>query len=339
MDGPLKSVVLINDTRVDHHHGCSRVVAAINHLVEKNGMTLVAASPAHADWRNDEALARRLESASLVIVNGEGTIHHDRPAGRTLLAMGSHARRIGIPAVMVNCGGEANGAELTDLLSEFQCVSVRDHASARAVRKAGIECSVVPDLSLYLDAPAPQALRAGVGFTDSVLRDVTLALEQLRREVGGCVVPVQFSPPGLGGKWQYFREYIGRADLGHPVRLGQLLRGRLAQFRSQSGTAEEFVTQLGALQLLVSGRFHACTLALLARTPFVAAGTNSGKIRALVEDVGLEPWRVGSPVDSQAVARARDFGWSPAERARIDAYVEAARAKADELFTRIGAMA
>ena len=339
MSGAAKPVVLVNDTRVDHHHGCSRVVAAIDRLAQNNGMRLVATSPAHADWRNDGVLLSRMESAAVIIVNGEGTIHHDRPAGRTLLEVGPHARRIGVPAVMVNCGWETNGQDMAERLADFSLVAVRDSQSARAVREAGVACDVVPDLSLYQKAPMPFRHREGVAFTDSVLRDVTLELEALRRQTGGRVAPIQFRPPGSGGAWRYFREYFGQSDLRHPVRLARLLGARLAQFRAQNANSDAYLAELAGLELLVSGRFHACTLALLAGTPFVAAGTNSGKIHALVADAGLAAWRVGSFIDAAFVERARGKGWSPAEAASLQTYLGTARSKADALFQRIGALA
>jgi len=93
------------------------------------------------------------------------------------------------------------------------------------------------------------------------------------------------------------------------------------------------------LRLLVSGRFHACTLALLARTPFVAVPSNSHKIEALVEDAGLAAWRVAPSPDAIDVAAAADAGWSPAEADAIEAYLADGRARTDALFAELGRLA
>ena len=333
-----RRIVLINDTRVDRHHGCSRVVTAINSLADKNGMVVVGSSPAHYDWRKDRAFLALLDSAAMVIVNGEGTIHHDRPAAWNLLAVGTHAKSLGIPAALINCGWESNSAELAGLLSNFALIAVRDSTSANELRRSGLECLIVPDLSLYLDAPRRAERRDGIGFTDSVLRDVALELDQLRSSLGGVCMPIQFSEPGPLGTWRFFREYLSRGDIGSPKRILALISSRHRQYRSQTRSEDDYITALSGIALLVSGRFHACTLALLAETPFLAAGTNSSKILSLVADAGLEEWRAGAPLTRGAIEDACRTGWSDREISNVRRYVASARDGANALFARLKAL-
>jgi polysaccharide pyruvyl transferase WcaK-like protein len=313
-------------------------MAAINVLADKNGMAVIGSSPAHADWRKDSEFLALLDTASLVLVNGEGTIHHDRPAARTLLEVGAHARRQGIPAALINCGWESNSAELTDLLSDFALVAVRDSASAHELRRSGVECTIVPDLSLYLDAPLLAERRDGIGFTGSVLRDVALELDQLRRRLGGVSMPIQFSDPGLVGTWRFFREYLARRDIGDPKRILALISSRHVQYRSQTRSEDGYIAALSGVKLLVTGRFHACTLALLAETPFLAAGTNSSKILSLVADAGLADWRAGKRLTREAVEGACRKGWSGQELSNVRRFVASARDGANALFARIQAL-
>lgn len=329
------SVVVLNDTRVDHHHGCSRVMAALETLVSGMGARIGAAAPAHTDWTNNAAVGEALRSCRLVVVNGEGTLHHDSRAGLKLLEAGRVARELGVPSVLVNCGWEANGPEYFALLRQFTRVCARDARSAAEIRAAGVACDVVPDLSLYLPhRPAP-AQRRGVGFTDSVVRDVSLSLEALRRACGGTVAPVQFAPAGARGNWRYFREYVGRSDLARPGFLARMLDLRLRQRRAQAATADAYIERLAQLELLVSGRFHSCTLAMVAGTPFVAVSSNSHKIESLVSDAGLAAWRVAGELSLREIEQARAAGWSPAERAAMADYLDRARRGADALFGEI----
>lgn len=330
-----REVVILNDTRVDRHHGCTRVMSALENLVEYHRFSIKATAPAHVDWRSFPELVGAIDKAHLIVVNGEGTLHHSRPAGRWLLEAGSYARNRGIPAVLLNTLWQDNDQEWLDLLRAFSLVSVRDTLSEAEVRSAGLECRLVPDLSLYGASHVEPVRRSGFGFTDSALHAATINLERARKQVNGSVIGIQFSEPGYAGTWRFLRSYVGRKQLRHPFELSRLLRLRLQQFSTQTSSADDFIKRLRGLELLVSGRFHACTLAMVARTPFVTAETNSHKIRALIKDVGLAAWRADHSLDPKALEQARRVGWESGELSVVDDYVADARRSADVLFREL----
>jgi hypothetical protein len=329
-------VVLLNDTRVDHHHGCERVITALRTLVSGFGGHISASAPSHTDWTRNDRLLDAIKSARLLLVNGEGTIHHNNADGRRLLEAAAVARDAGIPSVLVNCAWDHNGSEFCDLLRQFTLVAARDSRSAEQMRAAGVTCRIVPDLSLYFAHSGNTGQRSGVGFTDSVLRPASLKLEKTRRDCRGQVMPIQFVPPGPGGTYRFIREYLARSDLQHPQFLTAMLCLRLRQYRHQAPTAEEFLRRLARLELLVSGRFHACTLALAAHTPFIAIASNSHKIQSLVGDAGLASWRVAETISPEAVEHARLEEWSAEEITSIGNYLAHARRAADGFFRDIG---
>lgn len=330
-------VVIFNDTRVDLHHGCTRVMSAIESLVVKHGGHVLATIPAHMDWKTNEAILVLVRLARLVIVNGEGTIHHDSPAGRRLLQVGGVARREGVPAVLLNCGWQDNGAELTAMLDDFALVSARDRMSANQMGVAG--CRLVPDLSLYLPGEGVAAPREGIAFTDSVIRPVALGLEWLRQKCDGKTSSIQHVGRGPLALYRFFRSYVGAADLRHPAFLAAMLALRYRQYRAQVMDVEEYLRQLAGLELLVSGRFHSCTLSMVVGTPFVAVESNSHKICALVRDAGLSAWRIAPTLTPGLVAEARATGWESAERISLKDYLDQARASADALFSDMARLA
>lgn len=336
MNGRAFRVVVVNDTRVDRHHGCSRVMSALETLISRIGGEVAYRLPAHADWSVDGNFDSQLANSRLMVINGEGTLHHDRPAGKRLLLAAAHARSMGVPVALVNAGWEANGVELTALLDNVDLLAVRDSQSADELHRAGRACRVVPDLSLYAPAAEPTGVRRGVGYTDSVNPSMSVMLDRSRRERGGVPVAIQYSLPGGAARLWFLREAVSRGDLRFPLRMARLLRARAAQLRAQVGTTEEFIGRLGALELLVSGRFHACTLSLLAGTPFVAVPSNTGKIAALVRDAGLQAWRAHALLDEKSLASARREGWLPYERESVGDYIASARQGADALFSDIG---
>ena len=335
---PVIPIVVINDTRADLHHGCSRVMRTLEILLAANGLKVIAAAPTHTDWRTDSNVMAALPYARLVVVNGEGTIHHDRPAGRRLLEVGAKARSLGVPAALINASWQANSAPLAAMLNDFAIVSVREQMSARDIEAAGGQCRVVPDLSLYLPVPDAPA-RQGVGFTDSVLRETALDLEAARKRLGGRPVPIQFSPPGLAGKLRFVREGVGKSDLARPGFLARTIAGRLTAHAAQIQGDEAYMARLAALDLLVTGRFHAATFALAAGTPLLAVESNTHKITATLTDAGISPWRVVAPgaLTPQLLERARC--WTSAEQASLAAWLTRGRAATETLFADLARLA
>lgn len=338
-------VLVVNDTRVDNHHGCFSVMTAITQLLDANGMVPVAFWPAHAEWRGNAEFDGALGRAALVIVNGEGTIHHDLPAGRRLLEVAAAVRAVGKPVALINTGWEANGPELTDMLQDFDLIAVRDTRSAGFIDKASDKVRVVPDLSFYYAGTTAQTLcdpdpgdRSGIGFTDNVDRKKALYLEQLRQAVKGQTLSIVHGDKG--GYLQFLRDGLSlRQDIIKPrFALGLLgLRHRLWAARHLDTPA--FLTQLAKLQLAVSGRFHTCTLAVAVGTPFVAQSSNTGKIAALAHDAGLAEWRTSGDLNPNDIAEAAKQGWSTAEIENRTAYLGVAKTKAETLFLDLRGLA
>lgn len=326
-------VLLVNDTRVDRHHGCTAVMRQLDKLLDAQGFDVIARWPAHADWRGNPEFETALSCARLVVVNGEGTIHHNRPAGRRLLEVGGAARALGVPAALINTGWEANNPELTALLADFALVAARDETSAAAMRAVAREVMVVPDLSLCSDPPPYAERRQGIGFTDNVERLRALELARLCHRAEGTWISLHHRRDWLS----FMRSGLSlKADLPRPIRLARLLAMRHKIWLSSQDDIGKFLCELAGLELLVSGRFHACTLALVTGTPFVAQPSNTGKISALIADAGLDPQRAALPADLGAFAELTLRGWSAAENEARMAYLGEAKSRAASLATALG---
>jgi hypothetical protein len=329
-------VMVANDTRVDRHHGCTAVMTVLERLLESRGMTVAGRLPAHADWKKDPDFTRKLASVRLLVVNGEGTIHHDSPAGRRLLELGAAAREAGVQVALINTGWEANGPELTAMLADFDLVAARDTASAARMRAGASSVRVVPDLSLCIDPPPHGIGRCGIGITDNVDRLKALQLGRLRRKVGGRWVSIHQTT-----QWPAFlRGGLSlRADLRDPRRTANILAQRHGIWKVSHDDLAQFVENLAGLELLIAGRFHACTLALVSGTPFVAQASNTGKIAALISDAGLDSIRASLPETPADYEEMLGAGWSAAETDARCAYLDFARSGAASLALDLRALA
>ena len=137
-----------NNPRIIGHFGCTLVMETYREQLERVGIEEVKDS----------------KDADLVIVNGEGSLHHDRR--RDLLTWPKK-----YPSVFVNAVYQAN--ERAPEMGEFLYRAVRESLSAKFMRGQGYECDVVPDVILTnrrLNAVEYDPVAAdGIGLTDNVL--------------------------------------------------------------------------------------------------------------------------------------------------------------------------
>tara|TARA_R110002012_G_scaffold243683_2_gene418361 strand:- start:13417 stop:14382 length:966 start_codon:yes stop_codon:yes gene_type:complete len=319
-------------------------MTAVVSLLASNGLKSVRFWPAHLEWQDDARFDAALAAARLVVINGEGTIHHNRLAGRRLLEAGTYAKAAGIPVALINTGWEDNGPDFLAMLNHFDLVAARDSRSAEQMALSGARVRVVPDLSLWHVNNQTSAKylhpRAGIGFTDNVNRFKMLELMRLRRTCQGKSLSICYSKKNPSGWAQFLRDGISvREDLTQPALLAALLRARHELWQRSTHDTNAFIDQVANLELLVSGRFHACTLALATGTPIIANSSNTGKIAALFHDAGIEEWRGALHLDAEVVSEARARGWSASERDNLRAYLSSATQASEAMFSDLSNLA
>lgn len=330
----MAKAVLLNDTRVDLHHGCDRVWQSLVMNCATVGIDIFATAPAHVDWKENHLFMQAFETADLVIVNGEGTIHHDKQAGDNLLDAGRLARQQGIPAALINCTWESNGPEFKKKLMDFSLISVRETLSEKEIASVNIKPMVVPDLSLeglnWHNNP-----RKKIGFGDSVARHELPVLHTLLKATFESVAfPIQYPQEGMAGFWQFFRTYIHKSDLLHPKDLARIISNRILQWRNATRDSEEFIRRLSHLSLLISGRFHSICAAMGTGTPFLALESNSHKVRGMLIDAGLIS-RLILPSGLTEELMQASTTWKDSERESLYSYLSEAACLRKDLFNRL----
>lgn len=145
-------IALVNDASAQHI-GCEFVVKTIKEEVTKRGGAITETVKVNEDWRK-----KKLD-VDLVIVNGEGTIHHDAPQGHLLLSIADK-----YPSVLINTVYQ--NTIPNPALDKFKLISCRESYSAGLAESHGAKARVVPDLMLNQDIKRPSR-GSGVGFIDS----------------------------------------------------------------------------------------------------------------------------------------------------------------------------
>ena len=92
MPEPTPAVLVLGDTRGLLHHGCELVLEGLLQLIQEAGATKVDVVPG-LQGKTDRSDVRHAE---LVVLNGEGMLHHDRPVVEETLALAEDRRRRGL---------------------------------------------------------------------------------------------------------------------------------------------------------------------------------------------------------------------------------------------------
>lgn len=197
---------------------------------------------------------KRIAVADIVVINGEGTLHH-RP-GMGILIAAATARKLEKPVYLVNTSIFAIDG-FDDILSDLTEINVREQESSRFLQKREISHRLVLDSFLGADFFAKPN-------SDFAAKTVVM-------------------------DWHPARDRdVGRAILGYFDSLPNACRHFLPlNHYSHVPTWRHTVANLTTSELIVTGRYHGVYLAGMAGCPFVALPSNTRKIQGLIESSGL----------------------------------------------------
>lgn len=327
-----RRVVLLNDTDVGgHHFGCARVMREIRDQLSRRRLEVAGSVKTGKDWRLSDVT---VEDADLLIINGEGTLHHGARRGRWLLEAAETVKARGGRVALVNALWQDNPADWSQLAAGIDVLCSRDSRSAGVLSgAAGRSVEWIGDMSMWSEVPRPDAGRHGIVFGDSIDASVTAGLARLARSVpDASILPVtaqlKFISPHLNGLRNTLRKIY--AERRHR---SFLKANPKADFATDD---RDYIARLSRARLSVTGRFHAVCLAIATGTPFVAVSSNSWKIRALIEDIGLDTRRLCAMATLRpARLDPDDWDYSDEERRRIDTCLASWRVRGGALFDRI----
>lgn len=134
-------VVIANDCQTcgGEHFGCALVMEAYREQCARVGIEILAEVPWNV--RSLDEYPKACDKADLIIVNGEGSIHH-----------GCRGELLDIaerwPAVLINCVYDTNPHAWGEKLKKFKYIATRESRSAEIIRGAsGRECDIVPEIA------------------------------------------------------------------------------------------------------------------------------------------------------------------------------------------------
>lgn len=268
-------ILIANETGAVPHLGCRGVADGHARLLGRAGHEVVDrlflnALRGHeqgddrdvvASIERDVALMGRVAAVDAVVVNGEGTIHHG--AGRGWLGLLQAAQNLGRMTLLVNAVIEETTG-FASLWPNLADCTVRERRSWDAARRLGARPRVVADSYLAARFTATGEPIAGDVVTDGHPQcpAAGAVLDWYLRHEGGTLLPLR--TPQAAERW---------AGLPH---------------------------RLGTARFVITGRHHGVYAAIVAGRPFVALASNTHKIEATLEGVGLSRLVVSTPEEAVA---------------------------------------
>ncbi len=317
-------VVLLNDTSYWYHWGCTCTSLAIHENLRAAGLavdpvpieTINSLHPlpgSAAQFDDDDLynmfadhnteLLHRLQSVSIIVINGEGSLHDLGQTARALLYLAYIAKqRLHKQVRIINHSvyPTTTQADTTEadaiyrkVYQALDFVAVREENSARELERLNIESTPSFDcLPLYISnhvqgLATPRERRlvlAGSVQLNAQLLDLLVNAAELAIKNDYCVDVL------VGARASLAADDVHLLGL-----LQQRLRGRYTLVAAT--TEADWLHTIARANLLISGRFHHSIAAACLGTPFLVTASNTQKIDGLLKRLGLPTDTAWLPLD------------------------------------------
>lgn len=256
-------IMLLNDNATLSHAGCQAVSDAIARRIGELGHTIVCRYFLGEMYRfrrsnpkdgiaavlGDQEICEQIDTADIVLCNGEGSIHHG--AGTELLAVLGAAQTLDKPTLLFNAVfEETSGWE--SILHRLDDFTVRDHRSLAYAKSLSVAARFVPDISLE----AKYTLDKQISLAG---KNVLTDWHPARTDVEAII-----------------RDYASKQLETEKFYLPLHSRETVEIWRS-------LPSMLSDCRVLLTGRHHGAYMAALCGCPFVILGSNTHKMEGIQE--------------------------------------------------------
>lgn len=283
-------VAIINDTRTTHHYGCMLVMENLCRLLEESGAEIVWTWPVSVDWRRCRRKIMAMPDVDAIIINGEGTIHHnyERRFSQALIDfVAFSAQELKRPCYLLNATLHANNDDAYRVLSDARAIYVRDKGSlAELEGKGKLSGRYVPDLTFAANqAHSDKTVSSDdLLVVDSAIKADNLLLAQFAETNNFDFRSMVVARPSNARFLRSPRPWVKN-----------ILRW-LSTERNISTEPSSYIADLNAYGGVVTGRYHTVTMCLKNRIPFLTLESNTPKIHYLLTDILGDTSRSISPI-------------------------------------------
>lgn len=324
-------VAVINDTRPTHHFGCLLVMKNLLHLLQQQQMEVAWSWPVSVDWRKHKRKIRSMPEVDAIIINGEGTIHHNRQRkfSQALIDFCEYASQVmKKPVYVVNATLNQNSPDAYQKLALARAIYVRDRGSLQELNDHDVPGSYVPDLTM---AGSPETMtldttaRQGTLVIDSAIKTDTALLRELADRHDHDFRSMIVARPGNARFLRSPRPWVKN--------IWKWLR----EDRLVSTDVDVYLQQLATYSGVITGRYHTLTMCLKQRVPFYALASNTPKVFFLLNDVFGDDHRQRTLDDIVANGDQPVEPFSEQELAAIDTFLAMANRESEIMIRAIAA--
>lgn len=329
------TAVIINDTAYVNHHGCRLVMSTLTSGLARNGIHIVATSPVGSKWWLDPVLVEQCRNCDVIVINGEGTLHHGAPAAENILRIVDLATSSNTPVCLINTLYQDNPPEWSAYLRKLSYISTRDSESLHACRRVFPDARFCGDLALISASHTASKKKRSFSICDSVLKEKTADLRKLYLSVRQDAFYVPIKTRTKSPKRTLFRDRLANVrteikyQLQHAIDPGYML------FYDNAS----YCKCLASTRLHVTGRFHSACLAIANRVPVLAVESNAKKIMPLLMDIGLQHTRLRESVSMDDLREPEKWKYSAAETSAIEEFILYHRQLFDDMLKDIKSIA
>lgn len=311
--------LLLNDTSSVNHIGCKLVVRNTYAQCLSQGLSITTTIPYAQALQAPQLIINHLKNHDLVLLNGEGTLHDDKPKALALLEATKTAKLAGLKTYLYNALWE-NNHKANDYLKYFDAIFCRDSRSQKAVAPIA-NASLVPDM--VFATPIPKIEKpshcANVLVTDSVKKKTAYALAK------------------YAIKHRYHFEAMGegfeRCLKSHPF-MAALLKRKCQYSRGKISSPDTFLQTVQQAQAVITGRFHTACLSILCGTPVACVSSKTQKIESLYHDFGI-PSALISPDELSPETIQQQWQAQQDRQSHIQSHITQAKSEIEAMFTTI----
>jgi polysaccharide pyruvyl transferase WcaK-like protein len=261
----------------------------------------------------DRRTAAAIDSAGMLVVNGEGSLHHNMPRALALMALIDIAAERDRPVALVNATIQAMADDLlATVLPQVAFAHLREERSLALVRPHLKTAIVAPDLAvLALRVLATPARTRSVedGQTCLVTCGVLIDEALLRATIAAvksCGLQPIYLSMGDGGETS-LSDRVCAQEAVEVLHAGRIDLERLMALLSRCAVA-------------VSGRHHMNLFLMRCGVPFVPLPSNTWKIQATLDLLGYPVPEIEGTGDLPAVLTAVHADRAALSQAARDAF-------------------
>lgn len=349
-----KSFFLINDTASEMQVGSILVSNYLRFFLKRYGLEYRGSITRHElEAGNYAEKLQNLNSDTLIVINGEGSLYGGSSAVPKISDVVSKIKcdsRMTI--ILLNSSIQSLNQELMNILTNCDCITVRDQESKRRLADVGLEAQVLADVSMIAisDDDFVSANLAGISnirnktlvskqcFFDSADQAVSMSLFQASQKKG-CEYLSLICPDGNQLNFDSLVPRLRLLYLKFRVRMRKIQvyldfgkSEGVSKFAGSTTSLPEFFSKFGEFSCTVTGRYHAACIAMSLGKPFILLPSLTTKNQDMVQTFGLDARRFIHSVDDMDPAVLMDY--SAEETENIERIVSSSRASFNAVFSR-----